>query len=233
MSITIYGGIGLALPLLLRPPTYWIIAANMLAVVWSGVVLCGWLVDRILAAHRRNLLEWTTELRLLSSEEFEWFVGEVFHREGWTIRETGRNDAPDGNVDLELVQRDQRRIVQCKRWTAAPVGVEEIRMFLGTLMRKHLSSNEGIYVTLSTFTGQARAEAKEAGLELVDNRQLMSRVEKVRRIEPCPRCGTAMLLDRSARGWWFRCIVQGCNGKLDVGSEPARAIDFLLQRPSS
>jgi hypothetical protein len=50
-------------------------------------------------------MEWTSDLRSLSAEEFEWLVGEFFRREEWDVRETGRQDGPDGNVDLELTGR--------------------------------------------------------------------------------------------------------------------------------
>lgn len=228
-----YAGIGLALPLSVRGSDVWLVLSNAIGVTWGIVVLTGWFVSRVIEANRRNLVEWTTDLRLLSSEEFEWFAGEVFRREGWVVTETGRNDAPDGNVDLELARDGKRRIVQCKRWRASPVGVDEIRMFLGTLAREHLSGGDGIYVTLSTFTRHAQEEAEAAGIELIDNRELMMRVEKVRRPEPCPICRAPMLFDRSVRGWWFRCIVTGCKGKLDVANEPGRVLDFFVQRPAT
>src|SRR5205814_643200 len=137
-----------------------------------------------------------------SAEEFEWLVGEVFRRDGWKVREVGRQNAPDGNIDLELTNGTQRRIVQCKRWTARLVGVNEIRSFGGTLMREGLGAGDGVFVTLSSFTEQANEEALGMGLSLIDHRELYSRVEKVRRPEPCPICQAPMLLDRSQRGWW-------------------------------
>src|SRR5258708_32926801 len=112
----------------------------------------------------------------------------MFRREGWTVCETGRSDGPDGNIDLELSRDGQRVIVQCKRWNSWSVGVDEIRGFAGTLMREGLNGSAGLYVTLSDFTEQARAEAQTIGLTLVDNRDLFARVEKTRRREPCPIC---------------------------------------------
>jgi hypothetical protein len=68
------------------------------------------------------------------------------------------------------------------------------------------------------------------GIELVDNRELVRRIENVRATEPCPICATPMLLDRSARGWWLRCPgwTDGCAGKRDLGAHPGRALDLLL-----
>ena len=63
--------------------------------------------------------------------KFEPLVGEVFRREGWNVQETGRVDAPDGNVDLVLTKADARVIVECKRWESRPVGVDTVRGFLG------------------------------------------------------------------------------------------------------
>jgi len=156
-------------------------------------------------------------------------LGEVFRREGWTVQETGRPDGPDGNIDLELESKGTRIVVQCKRWESWQVGVDEVRRFLGTLMREGLPAESGIFVTLSSFTADARREAHQAGLVLIDNVELYSRIEKVRRPERCPQCGESMILDRSRRGWWLRCVSNGCPGKRDLGGDPARAVDLLVQ----
>ena len=82
------------------------------------------------------------------------------------MTETGRFGEPDGNVDLVLTRGSARRIVQCKRWTSAHVGVGEIRMFLGTLSREGLGGSAGVFVTLSRFSKEALSEAADANLEL-------------------------------------------------------------------
>lgn len=75
-----------------------------------------------------------------------------------------------------------------------------MRGFAGTLLREGLPGSAGIFVTLSDFTKPARSEAKANGIALVDNHDLNDRIEKARRIELCPVCQDAMVLDRSARG---------------------------------
>ena len=147
-----------------------------------------------------------------------------------TVREAGGQGTPDGNIDLELVRDDQRRIVQCKRWTSWRVGVDEVRGFAGTLLRKGLPGHAGVFVTLSKFTPQAFAEAKEMGFELLDGRKLFARIEDVRRAEPCPECQLPMTLGRSRYGWWFRCTADGCGGKRDLGQDPGRVVELLAQR---
>jgi HJR/Mrr/RecB family endonuclease len=224
-----YGGIGLALPLAFAAPSFLLVSLNLAGSSVAGAILLGWLLKRIAAGQRRNLLEWTTDLRRLNSSEFEWLVGEVFRREGWKVSETGRTSGPDGNIDLILIKGGERVIVQCKRWTAQSVSVDEIRRFLGTLMREKLDGKDGIYVTLSDFNDQAWQEAEQAGLLLIDNRELFARIEKVRRSEPCPICGSPMLLNKSQYGWWLRCNASGCRGKRDLGKEIGRAVELLIQ----
>jgi HJR/Mrr/RecB family endonuclease len=229
LAFLLYAGGGLTLPLALHWPVLNLVVANFLATMLAGLVILGWLVVQLQGRDRRHLLEWTTNLHLLTAEEFEWLVGEVFRREGWKVRETGRQNGPDGGVDLELVRGGQRVIVQCKRWWSTPVGVKEVREFAGTLMREALPPSAGIFVTLSDFTEPARKEAQTIGITLVDNRDLYSRIDKVRRAEPCEICKKPMILARSSRGWWFRCVAPGCQGKRDLGSDPGRAVDLLTQ----
>ncbi len=165
------------------------------------------------------------------AEEFEWFVGEVFRREGWAVEETGRQDGPDGNIDLRLSRGSERAIVQCKRWDSRQVEVDEIRKFVGTLTREGLAAKDGVFVTLSRFNEHAEAEAKATGVRLVDGVELHERAEKVRRVEACPACGAGMVLSRSDYGWWYRCVAEGCGGKRDLGKEPGRAVDLLARGP--
>lgn len=233
ISLALYPGLGLALPLALGWSIPSLINANVFGVTFAAVISLGWLTVQLQAKDRRHLVEWTTNLRLLSAEEFEWMVGELFRREGWKVRETGRQDTPDGNIDLELTRGGERRIVQCKRWTSWQVGVDEIRNFAGTLLREGLPGTQGIFVTLSDFNEQARQEAQSAGVTIIDGRDLYAKVERARRAEPCPICQSSMVLGRSQHGWWFRCVGEGCSGKRNLGNEPGRAVDLLTQGPPS
>jgi hypothetical protein len=231
VGLVLYPGIGLVLPLSLGLSTYYLVILNLVGVMLVLVMTLAWTDSIFDTMQRRHLVDWTTELRHLNSTEFEWLVGEVFRREGWTVQETGRTDGPDGNVDLVLTKAGSRVIVQCKRWEAKPVGVDVIRTFLGTLLREHLSPDSGIFVTLSTFNEGARAEARACGLHLVDGPALHARIDRVRRHEPCPRCGSPMLLGKSQHGWWLRCRVSGCGGKRDLGRIPHLAAELLMNPP--
>jgi hypothetical protein len=127
------------------------------------------------------------------------------------------------------------------RLRGTPVGVSEVRELSGTVARERLPRGAGMLVTLSHFTGQARAEAAQLELELIDNRDLCARLERagatdlVRRTEllqashPCPQRATPMLLDHSPHGWWLHCprYRDGCKGKQHLSPDPARALELL------
>lgn len=227
IAAVLYFGLGLAVPVVLGVPTLWLVGLNFMGTVFAGSLLLFWFIVQLEARDRRKLLEWTSDLRLLDAREFEFFVGEVLRREGWTVTHRGRQDGPDGNIDLEVRRGSDRRIVQAKRWQSWLVGVDDVRAFAGTLMREGLPSSAGMFVTLSDFGDQARDEAKTIGLELVDGRDLYARAEKVKSPVICEICGGRMVLDRSVLGWWYRCVTPGCAGKRDLGADPVRALALL------
>ena len=229
--LLLYPGVALVLPISLGWSGGWFVDANLAGAIFAACVGLGWLALQVEARDRLHLLEWTSDLRLLNAAEFEWLVGELFRREGWTVDETGSQDAPDGNIDLSLRKGTESRIVQCKRWIAWEVGVDEVRAFAGTLARERLPMNAGVFVTLSSFTGQARDEALTLGLSLVEGPDLVARIEKVRQTEPCPKCDAPMLLDRSTKGWWFRCPrYPECDGKHDLSPDVGRAVELLTRQ---
>jgi hypothetical protein len=229
VALAFYPILGLVVPLALRASLLGLVELNLLGVVLAGLIGVGRLLAIVEAGRRRHLVEWTTDLRLLNAEEFEWLVGETFTREGWTVRETGRQGAPDGNIDLKLRRDGSQVIVQCKRWAAMQVGVDEIREFGGTLLREGMRGGDGIFVTLSDFSQAAINDAKKLGIRLINGRQLYERIERVRKAEVCTICGKPMLLDRSPRGWWFRCVTPNCVGKKDLSNEPGRAVELLTR----
>lgn len=232
-AIFIYVAFGLVLPYTTDTTTLGHVVWNVFGVAWSWVVILAWLFSNQQRLHRRFLLEWCSDLRRLSATEFEWLVGEVMRREGWNIEETGRPDAGDGNVDLRASRRRQHVVVQCKRWRSIVVGVDEVRKLAGTVASEGLRAGSGVLITLSRFSGDAIAEARRTGIELVDGPALVRRLERVRRSEPCPECGEPMILDRSPRGWWLRCSgFPGCRGKRDLGTDPGVAVDLVLVQPT-
>jgi hypothetical protein len=229
VALLLYPGLGLILPLALHWSTPNLVEANICGTIVASIVSLGWFSAQVEAARRRHLIEWTTSLRNLNPEEFEWLVGETYRREGWDVREVGLQGSSDGNIDLDITRGKERKLIQCKRWQSQLVGVVEIRGFAGTLLRKELPGTAGVFVTLSDFTKVALAEAKEIGITSVNGRELYAKVEKARRLELCEICSQPMRLDRSVHGWWFRCVTPGCSGKRDLGNDPGRAVEFLTK----
>ena len=100
IALLLYAGVGLALPLGLGWSVLYLVDANVIGTSLAAWVILGWFVVQVQERDRRHLLEWTTEIRHLDAEEFEWLVGELYRRDGWKVEESGRQDGPDGNIDL-------------------------------------------------------------------------------------------------------------------------------------
>jgi len=66
-------------------------------------------------------------------------------------------------------------IVRCKHWLNKPVGVQEMREFVGVMST--LQSVHGTYTTTSTYTPEALQLAREHGIDAVDGRGLLRRIQ--------------------------------------------------------
>jgi hypothetical protein len=99
VSLLFYPGLGLLLPYVLNWPRGWFLTANLLGTTVAAILTVGWISAQVDLARRRHLVDWTTDLRRLDSDEFEWFVAEIFTREEWTVKHRGRPDAADGRMD--------------------------------------------------------------------------------------------------------------------------------------
>jgi hypothetical protein len=63
-----------------RWPPLWLFYANTFSTLIAGMLGLAWFVARAREANARHLVEWTTDIRLLDSTEFEWLVGELYRR---------------------------------------------------------------------------------------------------------------------------------------------------------
>jgi hypothetical protein len=242
LALVVYAGWGLAAPSLLGASEAWRLSFNTEGTILAVGVFFAWLVPIIEGRLRHQRLELTTDVRRLSAREFEELAGELFRREGWNVAETGGHGKPDGNIDLLLSRSSERRVVQCKRWTARDVGVEQIRELGETLLREGRAGDDGIFLTSARFTPAAIGEAQKLGIELIDGHDLVRRLEKAGAVGLltavehastawlCPACATPMMLDHSAHGWWLRCpqYNTGCRGKHDLGRDPRTAVERLI-----
>ena len=231
IAFAVYIVVGIVLPLALNFGRVGLVSWSFMAGMWAFIVALAAIVTAQQAMHRRLLLEWTSDLRKLDATEFEWLVGELLRREGWNVQETGRPDGPDGNIDLRAECGGRSLVIQCKRWTANVVGVDEVRKLAGTVSGEKSHVTTGVLVTLSRFSDAAIEEASRLRIELVDNVALLTRIDRVRASEPCPNCGASMRLDRSSRGRWLRCPrYPHCSGKRDLTDRLGTAVDLLLAR---
>lgn len=241
-ALMVYVVWGIVLPVWLGASEAWRISFNTEGAIFAAAVLFARVIPVIERRLRHQRLELTTDVRKLSAREFEELAGELFRIEGWDVDETGRHGGPDGNIDLVLSRGSQRRLVQCKRWTARDIGVELIRELGGTLLREGHPGDDGIFVTCARYTPAAIREAGHLGIELIDGPALLKRLETAGAVGlvtaaeqtstpwACPECATPMVLDRSAHGWWLRCpsYNAGCRGKHDLGQDSRAVIDRLI-----
>lgn len=116
--------------------------------------------------------QWSaTVLAAIEWRRFEALCEAFFAQAGLATR--SQSHGADGGVDIWLQSKHMSapRIVQCKHWLGKPVGVKEMREFLG-VMASHQLQN-GTYVTSSTFTSDATAFAKANGIQLQDGAALL------------------------------------------------------------
>jgi restriction system protein len=241
LALAVYVGIGLALPLALGVRVPLLTGLNVIGASLGWAITLAWLYPLTEARARRQLLEQTSNLRLLSASEFERLVGELLRRAGWEVEEVGGHGQPDGGVDLVARRESTRRLVQCKRWDSRQVGVAAVRELAGALLHERLPGEAGMLVTVSDYTPDARQEAASTGTELVDHRDLVRRLDaratQLLRLDtsdrryPCSDCGAPMLLARSPHGYWLHRprYRDGCRGKRDLGTEPEQAIAQLIK----
>lgn len=109
------------------------------------------------------------ELKQLSPEEFELYVGSLFRRKRYTV--VHRGGSGDHGVDLELRSPDGRRaIVQCKRYRNT-VGEQTVRDLLGTLI--HERAAHAFLATSAEISDAAYAWAAGKPITLLDGRMLV------------------------------------------------------------
>ncbi len=66
-------------------------------------------------------------------------------------------------------------IVRCRHWMNKPVGLQEMKEFMGLMA--NFKSVHGTYTTTSTYTPEALQFAKENGIDAVDGRGLLRRIQ--------------------------------------------------------
>lgn len=118
---------------------------------------------------------WSAEVfARIEWRRFEAVCEALFAQAGFETR--SQSHGADGGVDIWLHSRNHANaapvaVVQCKHWQGRPVGVKEMREFLGVMASHQLQ--RGTYATTSKYTADAQAFAKANGINALDGAALL------------------------------------------------------------
>jgi restriction system protein len=119
---------------------------------------------------------WTPELLfLLEWKRFEELCAWYFEALGF--RSTLAAAGPDGGIDIHVYAGESEKpgiIVQCKAWRSYRVGVKEIRELFGVMTAEKVV--EGVFITTSTFTKEARDFAEGKDMHLIDGADFLAKL---------------------------------------------------------
>lgn len=130
------------------------------------ILFVGW--RRHQANTARLVASGINDVEKMTGKEFEIFLLGRFRLQGYKSRLTA--EVGDYGTDL-ILEKDGRRIAaQVKRWKRT-VGVEAVQQIAAGM--KHYNADEGMVITNSHFTANARTLAKSNGVELWDKERLI------------------------------------------------------------
>jgi restriction system protein len=117
-------------------------------------------------------------LRAIEWRRFEALCEALFQQDGYETKSLPHG--ADGGVDIWLYSPPDRdraaRAVQCKNWSAGPVGVTMVREFLGVMVDAGVAS--GVFIATSGFTAEASAFAQRHPITLLDGTALLALIGK-------------------------------------------------------
>ena len=126
---------------------------------------------------RLNGKRWSLDVfEAIDAQRFAAVCETWFSWAGFDTRsEAHRND---NGVDIWLHAAKMPgpvAVVRCKHWLDKPVDVQEMKEFVGVMST--LKSVHGTYTTTSTYTPEALQLAREHGIDAVDGRGLLRRIQ--------------------------------------------------------
>jgi restriction system protein len=120
---------------------------------------------------------WSLELlKALEWKRFEIVCAKYFESLGFRARTT--RAGADGGVDIHLYADGDSKpamIVQCKAWNTNKVGIKPIRELFGVMASEGVA--EGIFLTTSHFTQEAREFQQGNKLHLWDGPEFLRKIE--------------------------------------------------------
>lgn len=160
-------------------------------------------------------------LRAIEWKRFELLTARYYEALGFRS-ETIRCGA-DGGIDVKLFRADAQAplaIVQCKAWTANPVGVKEVRELLGVMTHEKVA--RGIFITTGAYTRDALAFGATSPIQLLDGPSFLRKIQELPAEKQgallgfafegdyttpsCPSCGIKMTRRDSKRGPFWGCV---------------------------
>lgn len=150
-------------------------------------------------------------LRQIDWFQFEKLTAALYRAQGFTVTRRG-GAQPDGGVDLVAVKAGETTVVQCKHWQNALVKPDKIRETIGAMTIE--KAHRATLVTLRGYTEAARQLAREQGVELIGEAELVRWLRELEfspvwpEIEQaldasrktCPRCEHPMVLRHAKAG---------------------------------
>ena len=139
----------------------------------------GRLEDPTLPAHRGQqppAATWCARV----FEDIEWRRFEalcegLFAQAGFETRTRSHGGEAGADIWLHAPGKDApAAVVHCKHWLGKPVGIQELRDFLGVMASHKL--HRGTFATSSTFSADAQQFAKENGISALDGPRLLAQI---------------------------------------------------------
>lgn len=181
---------------------------------------------------------WSMDLlKALEWKRLEQLSAVYFRTLGFRVEEA--DHGPDGGVDLRLYERYGKRpgiLVQCKAWNSWKVGVKEMRELFGVMAAEEVG--EGIFVTTSTFTEEARQFARGKNIALIDADDLLKKIHDLRPEDQvhilglvtqgdfttptCPSCGIKMVrrtAQATGQSFWGCLRFPQCRTTITAGGK--------------
>ncbi|ABB39596.1 restriction endonuclease [Oleidesulfovibrio alaskensis G20] len=109
-----------------------------------------------------ELLSSFSNWEILTGEQFEWAVGRLYEKQGYSVDYTKTSN--DGGVDIVLSNNEEKIIIQCKCYSKN-VGVAAVRELVG-IANQWPEATKFMLVALNGFTRPATEFAKNNNVDL-------------------------------------------------------------------
>ena len=118
------------------------------------------------------------QLRQMDDEAFEYFVGDLWERQGWStkVSQKSRDKSLDVMAEKERPYH-QRHAIQAKRYKQGNnVGGPSVAEYYSLI--EHFDADAAVVVTTSGFTTDARERAETLGVKLINGEDLVAIVDQ-------------------------------------------------------